>query len=128
MATGWAILGGGIGSVADGAYCKTHHGDEPTIIFGPCFLYAAAGTATGWFGGSIVGATVGATSIARKRGCSPVSAIVRAFSGAMLGALPGIVLVAPQTGKYPSTKTAFILAAPLLSGVGAAAAVANCHH
>jgi len=38
----------------DQAYCERHHGNEPSFLFGPCFLYANEGFAVGWFGGAIV--------------------------------------------------------------------------
>ena len=128
---GWSamgsLLGGSAGLAVDQAYCKRHHGDEPSFLFGPCFLYANEGFGTGWFSGTIVGATYGAVRQARKRGCPRGAAILRAVAGASVGAAPGLIIVAQRTGKYPPSRSVFIAGAPLLSGLGAAAAVVGCH-
>ena len=127
---GWAVsgsvLGGGLGLAVDQAYCKRHHGDEPSFLFGPCFLYANEGFAAGWFGGAIVGATLGATKVAQKRGCPRREALLRSFAGAALGAAPGLSIVAARPGKYPPSRSVIILGTPLLAGVMAATAVMGC--
>ena len=128
---GWSamgsLLGGSAGLAVDQAYCKRHHGDEPSFLFGPCFLYANEGFGVGWFSGTIVGATYGAVKEARKRGCPRGAAILRAVAGASVGAAPGLIIVAKRPGKYPPSRSVFIAGAPLLSGLGAAAAVIGCH-
>jgi hypothetical protein len=130
-AIGWSVsgslLGGAVGLGVDQAYCKRHHGDEPGFLFGPCFLYANEGFASGWFGGAILGSTIGAVRVAEKRGCSRRTAILRAAIGAAIGSAPGLSIVASRSGKYPPSRSIFIAGAPLLSGIGAAAAVVGCH-
>jgi hypothetical protein len=128
---GWSVfgslLGGAAGLGVDQAYCKRHHGDEQGFLFGPCFLYANEGFAAGWFGGAIVGSTFGAVRVAEKRGCARSAAVLRAAIGATIGAAPGLSIVASRLGKYPPSRSIFIAATPLLSGIGAAAAVVGCH-
>lgn len=121
-----AVGAGSVGFMVDAAYCEQHHGDEPSILFGPCFFYTGIGTAGGWFGGAVLGATVGAARVARKRGCPYRAAVVRAIVGAALGAAPGLSIVARRPGKYPPAHTALVVGTPLLAGVGAAAAVVGC--
>jgi hypothetical protein len=128
---GWAtygsVLGGFSGWVVDNAYCNKHHRDEGDYIFGPCFFYANGGFATGWFGGAMVGATLGAARMAEKRGCPRGAALMRAFAGAALGAAPGLIIVVPRPGKYPPSRSLVILGTPLLAGFGATAAIIGCH-
>ena len=127
---GWAFMGaaaaGGVGFAIDRAYCEEHHGDETGFLFGPCFLYTGTGTTVGWFGGALIGATVGASRVARQRGCPSRTARMRAFAGAILGVAPGLSIVARRPGKYPPAHTVLIMSAPLLAGAGATAAVASC--
>ncbi|HEX9130363.1 MAG TPA: hypothetical protein VF850_14465 [Gemmatimonadaceae bacterium] len=124
---GGSLLGGTAGLAVDQAYCERHHGKEPSFLFGPCFLYANEGFAAGWFGGAIVGSTLGAVRVAEKRGCARGAAILRAAIGATIGAAPGLSIVAKRSGKYPPSRSIFIAGAPILSGLGAAAAVVGCH-
>ena len=130
-AMGWAAtlaLGGaGVGGIVDQEICERRHGHEQGTLFGPCFAYAAAPTAIGWFGGSLVGATVGAARMARKRGCPRQAAGWRAFGGALLGVAPGMAAVLSGGDKFPARRSALIFTAPLLAGAGAAAAVMSCH-
>jgi hypothetical protein len=121
-----AAVGGALGLTLDYGYCKRHPPDEQGL-FGPCFLPASGGTAAGWFGGSILGSTLGAVRVAEKRGCPRGAAILRAAIGAALGSAPGAITAASRSGQYTPARSVFIFAAPLLSGVGAAAAVAGCH-
>jgi len=127
---GWAslgaVLGGGVGLIVDDQYCKHYHRREKGALFGPCFAYAGAGVATGWFGGAVVGATVGATRVARKRGCPSRAARVRAVAGAVVGVLPGLSVAIRRPGKYPSGRAALVFTAPLLAGAGASVAVLGC--
>lgn len=125
-ASAGAMTAGAVGFGIDSEYCQKHHGDEPVIFFGPCFMPAGGATAVGWFGGSVIGATIGAARIARKRGCPSRAATMRALAGAALGALPGLSIVARRPGKYPPAHTALVFGTPLLAGVGAAASVAGC--
>ena len=115
------------GFLVDDVYCEKHHGDEQGFIFGPCAFYAGDGTAIGWFGGALVGATATAAHLARKRGCPRPNAIARALAGAVPGVLPGLFIVSQRTGNYPPSRSVFIFTAPLLAGAGAAAAVIGCH-
>ena len=128
---GWSALGSLVGGAAglavDQAYCERHHGKEPSFLFGPCTFYANEGFGTGWFGGTLLGATFGAVRVAEKRGCERKKAIMRAFLGATVGVVPGIAIVAQRTGKYPPSRSMFIAGAPVLSGIGAAVAVHGCH-
>ena len=128
---GWSafgsLLGGAAGLEVDQVYCKRHHGDEQGFLFGPCFLYANEGFAAGWFGGAIVGSTLGAARAAKKRGCPRRAAILRAAIGAAIGAAPGLSIVANRSGKYPPSRSIVIAGTPLLSGIGAAAAVIGCN-
>jgi hypothetical protein len=126
-AVGGALIGGLAGLTVDGAYCQRHHGKDPSFLFGPCFLYVRDGTAIGWFGGTVVGATWGAVRIAEKRGCRRQEAITRSALGSMIGLASGTVILAPSSGKFPPARSMFILGAPLLSGIGAAIAVRGCH-
>ena len=121
-----SVSAGSAGFLIDQAYCNQHHGDEPSVLFGPCFLYAGEGFAAGWFGGAIVGATLGAAKVAQKRGCPRGASLVRTFAGAALGAAPGLIIVSGRPGKYPPSRSAVILGTPLLAGVMAAAAVMGC--
>ena len=127
---GWSasgsILGGAAGLAVDQAYCERHHGKERSFLFGPCTFYVNEGFGTGWFGGTVLGATFGAAHVAEKRGCARKAAIVRAALGSAFGALPGVAIVAQRTGKYPPSRSIFIAGAPFLSGIGAAVAVRGC--
>jgi len=123
-----SLLGGGAGFVIDGEYCKRHRGDEQGFMFGPCAFYGGEASATGWFGGALIGATVGAAQVAQKGGCSRTSALWRSFAGAAIGVAPGLSIVAGRPGKYPPWRTAVILGTPLLSGIGAGLAVIGCSH
>ena len=122
-----AMAGFLVGNIVDYQFCMKRHGHEQGFIFGPCAFYASYGTAIGWFGGAVLGATSRAAHIARKRGCPRSTAIARAFAGSLLGALPGIVVVAPQPGRYPAAQSALIFGAPILAGAGGAVAVMACH-
>jgi hypothetical protein len=128
---GWSVYGSLFGAltglVVDQAYCERHHRGEQGFLFGPCFNYANEGFGAGWFGGAIVGSTFGAVRVAEKRGCARQTAILRAALGAAIGSAPGLSIVARRTGKYPPSRSVFIATAPLLSGLGAAAAVIGCH-
>jgi hypothetical protein len=130
-AMGWAAIlalgGASVGGIVDQSICERRHGHEQGTLFGPCFAYAAAPTATGWFGGSLVGATVGAARMARKRGCPRQAAGWRAFGGALLGVAPGMAAVLSGGDKFPARRSALIFTAPVLAGAGAAAAVMSCH-
>jgi hypothetical protein len=126
-AFGYAVSGVMLGNAVDAAYCKIHHGNERSVFLGPCFFYAAAGTAIGWFGGGMLGAVSAASSIARKRGCSQSNAIVRAVAGAAVGTLPGVLIVSARPEKYPAPRGAIMFGSPLLAAAGAATAVAGCH-
>jgi hypothetical protein len=121
-----AVVGGLLGLTVDDAYCERHHGDEPAVLFGPCFLYANEGFGAGWFGGGIIGSTYGAVKTARKRGCASNAALLRAITGAAVSVAPGVIIAAKRTGKYSPSRSAFIASAPLLAGIGAAAAVVGC--
>jgi hypothetical protein len=123
-----ASLIGTAGFMVDGAYCNRHHGKEESFIFGPCTFYTGAASAAGWFGGAVLGSTLKSVRIAQKRGCRRRDAILRATTGALVGALPGALVVAGRPDKYPSSRSFFIVAAPIFSGLGAAATVADCHN
>lgn len=123
----WSMLAGAAGLAVDQAYCERHHANEPAILFGPCFLYASEGFAAGWFGGTIVGSSLGAARISQKRGCPRLAAILRSAAGAAIGALPGLSIVAGRSGNYPPSRSVIIAITPLLGGIGAAAAVTGCH-
>ena len=128
---GWSVFGSLLGGLTgldlDHAYCERHHRGEQGFLFGPCFFYANEGFAAGWFGGAVVGSTVAAVRVAEKRGCARSTAIGRAMIGAAVGSAPGVIIVAGRPGKYPPSRSMFIAAAPLLSGIGAAVAVLRCH-
>jgi hypothetical protein len=127
---GWAVSGsviaGGAGLMVDQAYCQRHHGNEPSFLFGPCTFYASGGFAAGWFGGAFMGAALGAARVAHERGCPWRAAILRAVGGAAIGVAPGLSIVAGRPGKYPPSRSILIAAAPILGGIGAAAAVIGC--
>jgi hypothetical protein len=125
-AAGGALIGGFAGFAIDGAYCRRHHGRDPSFILGPCFLYVGVGSGIGWFGGSVVGATWGAARIAERRGCVRETAITRSVLGATIGLASGLLILAPSSGKYPPARSMFTVGAPLLSGIGAAYAVRGC--
>jgi hypothetical protein len=128
---GWSVFGSLLGGLTgldlDHAYCERHHRGEQGFLFGPCFFYANEGFAAGWFGGAVLGSTFGAVRVAEKRGCARSNAIGRAMIGAAVGSAPGVIIVAGRPGKYPPSRSMFIAAAPLLSGIGAAVAVLGCH-
>jgi hypothetical protein len=127
---GWAVSGsvlaGTAGLYVDQAYCQRHHGHDPSIFFGPCAFYVNGGAAAGWFGGAFLGATLGAARVAHQRGCPWRAAILRAVGGAAIGVAPGLTIVAGRPGKYPPSRSILIASAPLLGGIGAAAAVIGC--
>src|SRR5687768_17278491 len=133
----WGMGGGmaaaSVGMAVDYALCRRYHADEPSYLLPRCFLPASGGTASGWFGGSIVGATIGTARAARKRGCPSREATLRALGGAALGVIPGLLMIAWGPGPYPpeqewrdSAIALSVLGGPLLAGVGAAAAVVDC--
>jgi len=128
---GWSVFGSLLGGLTgldlDHAYCERHHRGEQGFLFGRCFFYANEGFAAGWFGGAVVGSTIAAVRVAEKRGCARSTAIGRAMIGAAVGSAPGVIIVAGRPGKYPPSRSMFIAAAPLLSGIGAAVAVLGCH-
>ena len=126
-ATGGALIGAIAGLVVDGAYCQRHHGREPSLFLGPCFLYTGAGLAIGWSGGAAVGGTWGAVHVARKRGCTHEAATTGAAVGAVMGVVPGILMMASGSVKYPPPlRSMFIAGAPILSGIGGSVAVLRC--
>ena len=128
---GWSIfgslLGGLTGLDVDHAYCERHHRGDQGFLFGPCFSYANEGFAVGWFGGAVLGSTIGAVRVAEKRGCARSTAIGRAMIGAVVGSAPGAIMAEVRSSRYSASRSAFIAAAPLLSGIGAAVAVVRCH-
>jgi hypothetical protein len=105
---------------------RRHRDDRQTSLFGPCSLPSTESVAIGWFAGSVLGATGGATAIAAARGCPRTKAARRAFAGALVGAAPGLLALVHGSDRYPARRTAVILATPLTTGVGAAAAVMRC--
>ena len=120
--------GGLAGLFVDYGVCKQHkRRGSGGLVFDPCFLYAAEGTVTGWIGGALVGATYGAATGARRRGCPAGAAWWRAAVGAGIGGLPGALIAARRYQHVPPRRSVVLLSAPLLAGVGAAAAVAGCH-
>jgi hypothetical protein len=122
------LIGGVAGFVVDQISCRQHHGSGGgSFLDDPCALYTAGGAQIGWFGGAIVGATSGAARAARERGCPRQTALARAFAGSVLGAAPGIIIVAGGPAKYPPSRSAFVAIAPLASGSLAALAVMSCH-
>jgi len=123
---GISILGVAAGLTVDDIYCKRHYGDDANDFFGPCTFYAGYGAAIGWFGGSLLGATSKAAHIAKKAGCPRDVAIGRAFTGALIGITPGWIFAAQRTGRYAPPRSTFVLGAPILSGVLAAATVHGC--
>ena len=126
MAAGGALIAGGVGFAIDDVNCERHHGKEPSFLFGPCFLYAGAGSTIGWFGGTVVGATLGAARTAERRGCPHESAVTRSALGAAIGLAPSILVLAPRGGRFAQWRAMFTLGAPVLSGLGAAFAVRGC--
>ena len=126
MATGGALIAGGVGFAIDDIYCERHHGKEPSFLFGPCFLYAGAGSIIGWFGGTVVGATLGAARTAEQRGCPHGAAVTRSVLGAAIGVAPSILVLAPRGGRYARWRAMFTIGAPALTGLGAALAVRGC--
>lgn len=125
---GLAFAGITFGLAVDQIYCKQHHGDEKSFPFGPCFAYAGYGAAIGWFGGALIGASNSADRIAKNRGCSRTAALRRALAGSLVGVAPGVIIAAQRSGNYPPGRTAFLIGAPILAGVGAAAAISSCHN
>jgi hypothetical protein len=125
--TSGSLLGGAIGFMVDGVYCDRHHGDEPSFLFSPCFLYTGAATPAGWFGGAVVGSTMRAAQIAQKRGCPRNAALSRAMAGALVGIAPGVGIVLSRPDRYVAPKSTLIGVTPILAGIGAAAAVIGCH-
>jgi len=121
-----SMLASAAGLLVDQEYCQRHHGHDPSFLFGPCFFYVSGGAAAGWFGGAFLGSTLGAARVAHERGCPWHAAILRAVGGAAIGVAPGATIVARRPGKYPPSRSMLIAAAPLLSGIGAAAAVIGC--
>jgi hypothetical protein len=122
-----SVVAGAVGLLVDAVYCNQNHRNEQGTLFGPCYLYAGGGLATGWFGGAGVGATVGAARLAQKRGCPRGAALMRAFGGAVLGVAPGLMIVAQRSGNYPPSRSVILFGTPLLAGIGATAAVIGCH-
>lgn len=131
-ATAGAALGaGGLGAggiLVDQALCESRHrGEENHTLFGPCFFPAGTATAVGWHGGGVFGATRIAVRLARRRGCPPRQATWRALGGAVVGALPGLVAtISRSDGRWRPARSAVVFSAPLITGAGAAAAVAGC--
>jgi hypothetical protein len=126
-ATGFALLGGALGFAVDVAVCKRHKDRQPPSDYGRCLYPAQEGTAIGWFGGALLGATKMAATGARERGCPARAAWWRAAAGATAGALPGVLSAASRPEHLAPSRSVVLLSAPLLAGAGAAAAVASCH-
>jgi hypothetical protein len=126
-ATGFAVLGGALGFAVDVAVCKRHKDRQPPSEYGRCWYPAQEGTAIGWFGGALLGATKMAATGARERGCPVRAAWWRAAAGASAGALPGVLLAASRPEHLAPSRSVVMLSAPLLAGAGAAAAVASCY-
>lgn len=122
-----ALTGGMLGFAIDNDHCRRHHLGIKGSIFDPCAFYTAAATPIGWFGGSVAGATVGATLMARERGCPTPLAILRSLGGAAVGALPGALIVARRPENYPPRRSIYVFGAPLLAAAGATLAVVSCH-
>ena len=123
---GASIVGVVAGLTVDDIYCKKHHGKDANDFFGLCTFYSGYGAGIGWFGGSLLGATSKAAHIAKKGGCPRDVAMGRAFAGALIGIAPGMAFAAQRTGRYAPPRSTFVLGAPILSGVLAAAAVHGC--
>lgn len=127
MGAGFAVSGASLGFLIDAVICEKRHGDEQYTLFGPCFFYAGTPTAVGWFGGAAIGATAGAAIMANRRGCPARTATWRALAGALIGVAPGVAATIHGGDKFPASRSALIFTAPLVSGLGAAAAVVGCH-
>jgi hypothetical protein len=126
---GGAVLGVLAGFVVDSYVCNRHLTAEersaPVFIFPPCFLHVADGSRTGMAIGTVLGSTSFAIRAAGEHGCPERRARPRAFGGALLGAAPGILLLAHPHRGWPSSGT-LMVAMPLMSGVGAVAATRTC--
>ncbi len=116
-----------VGAAIDFRKCKKRNPDRTGFIFDYCAFTYEDATVGGWIGMSIAGATWAAANGAIARGCPRQSAITRAVGGAIVGALPTIVVAARGSDKWPPHRTAVVVAGPLLSAVGATVAIAGCH-
>ncbi len=126
---GGALAGGGVGLVFDAMACFRSLDDMGMAgAFVAMLCPAAAGqrTAAGWVAGAALGGAGLSAWTARGRGCPRTQAYVRAAAGAALGALPGMLAVAGSGGRYPPPRSALVLGTPLLSALGAGAAVVTC--
>jgi hypothetical protein len=121
-----ALNAGMTGMRIDESYCRRHDIETTSFIFERCTFYTAAATPIGWFGGSVAGATLGATITARRRGCATRDAFWRSLGGAVAGALPGALVVANHPRVYTPPRSMLVALAPLYSGAGAALAVLGC--
>lgn len=133
-ATGFGIAGAALGAWRDGYRCKQRWGstrERDTIpawglSFGPCFFPIGDGANVGIVGGGIVGGAATAAHYARRRGCPARAAWTRAIAGAVIGAAPGVQLVARRPSRWPPQRTRLLLLTPALSGVGASVATLGC--
>ena len=121
VSAGAAFGAATIGWYIDFRVCDSRGDDGDPSGLG-CLFYAGAATKSGWLAGGAFGATAWASHAAERRGCPTREARKRAIRGAMLGAAPGAIAAANGRGTAP----ALIWVTPLLSGVGAASAVAGC--
>jgi hypothetical protein len=125
---GGAVLGVLAGVAVDTYRCEqrvTAEEEQNAFIFHPCFLYSADGSRTGMAIGTVLGSTRSAIRAAGKHGCPEHRARPRALGGALLGAAPGILLLAHPHRRWPSSGT-LMVAMPLMSGVGAVATTRTC--
>lgn len=116
-----------VGAAIDFRKCKKRNPDRTGFIFDFCAFTYEDATVGGWIGMSIAGAAWSAANGAIARGCPRQHAITRALGGAIVGALPSIVVGARESDKWPPPRTAVVVAGPLLSAVGATVAIASCH-
>ena len=122
-----ASVGFVVGATIDFRRCKKRNPDRTGFIFDYCAFTYEDATVGGWIGMSVAGAAWAASNGAIARGCPRQDAIIRAVGGAIVGALPSIVVASRGSDKWPPQRTAVVVAGPLLSAIGATVAIAGCH-
>jgi hypothetical protein len=130
FAVGGAVTGATAGLLIDWLACRSNEKAHPTPgepLFGSeCFLPAERMTGFGWYAGATLGASLGASRFAERRGCTSRARRVATVTTAAIGLAPGLAYLASGRSGYKPRGVQLAFATPVLGGALATIPVLRC--